>query len=311
MVHVLWIAEDTSKLITKNFYYLEQEMGKLVTLSRFQKSGHIDSIFRQLPKRPDFILVLNDLGQRISPLVKGFQTTDVPVGLFVNDVHRFTKRRENDIRKFKIPYLFSAVRDPFLKTYPDFKHKMEWLPHFIQPEVYKDYGMKKDIPMLMMGAVNEVYPLRKKIREYYADDKRFIHHPHPGYRNFSKTEEKQLLIGTNYAKELNRAKLFFTSPSVYDYPVLKYFEALACKTLLLAPTFKELEDLGFIPDYHFIAINEENFEKKAAYYLNNEFERNKITEQGYRFVHQTHTLQIRAKQLVQRIEQIVQSRRRD
>lgn len=305
MVHILWISEDTSRLITKNFVYLEQELEKFVTLSRFRKSGHIDSILKQISQRPDFILLLNDMEQKIYPLIKGLQTTDIPVGLFINDIHRFTKRRENDIQKFQIPYLFTVVRDPFLKTYPNFQHKMEWFPHFIHPEIYKDYERKKDIPMLMMGAVNDVYPLRKKIRDYYDGNSRFIYHAHPGYRAFSQAEEKHLIMGTNYAQELNRSKIFFTSPSVFHYPVLKYFEALACKTLLLAPTFKELEDLGFIPDYHFIAINEHNFAKKAAYYLENESERNKITEQGYQFVHQTHTVQIRTKQLVQRIKHIL------
>lgn len=304
-MNVLFISEDTSRFITKNYHYLEQELNQFVNLTCYRKSGHINSILRQLHKRPDFILLLNDMERHISPLIKGLQHTDIPVGLFVNDVHRFTKRRKNDIQKFNIPHLFTVVRDPFLKAYPEMKDKMEWFPHFIHPKIYKDYGMKRDIPMLMMGAVNEVYPLRKKIKDFYADDKRFLYYSHPGYRHFSKDEEQHLFVGTNYAQLLNRAKIFFTSPSIYQYPVLKYFEALACKTLLLAPTFKELEDLGFIPDYHFVAITEKNFSEKAAYYLNNDAERMKITEQGYQFVHSNHTLHIRTKQLIQRMKHLI------
>lgn len=301
---LLFISEDSSRFIVKNYYYLERELERSVCLMQHRKSGHIHTILKQLPHRPDFILLLNDLEQYISPSIKGLKYVDIPVGLFVNDVHRFTKQRANDIHKFNIEYLFTIVRDPFLKNYPEFKNKMKWFPHFVHPNIYKDYGLKKDIPMLMMGAVNDVYPLRKEILNFYADNKQFLYWNHPGYHHFSKQEEKELLIGENYAKLLNRSKIFFTCPSIYRYPVLKYFEALACKTLLLAPTFKELEDLGFIPDYHFVAINEKNFSEKAAYYLNNDAKRKQITEQGYQFVHKTHTLQIRTKQLIQTLENI-------
>lgn len=306
MINLLFIAEDTSRFIDKNFYYLEQELSKLVNLIQWRKSGHIAYILKQLTQKPDFILLLNDMDQKISPVIKGFQTIDIPVGLFVNDVHRFTKQRRNDIRKYNITHIFTIVRDRFMKTYPEFQHKMEWFPHFIEPAIYKDYQMEKNIPMLMMGAVNDVYPLRKTIIDFYSGNSCFTYHQHPGYRHFDKQEEDQLLIGSAYAKELNRAKIFFTSPSIFNYPVRKYFEALACKTLLLAPTFKELEDLGFIPGFHFVPINEHNFAEKTAYYLENKTERNQITEQGYQFVHQTHVLKVRAEQLVQKIERILQ-----
>ncbi|MFD1361141.1 glycosyltransferase [Lentibacillus salinarum] len=305
MLHILLIAEDTSRQLNKNFYYLEQEMAKKVQLTLWRKPGHISHITKQLPGRPDFILLLNDLDRKLYPLIKGLAHIDIPTGLFVNDVHRLTKLRKNYIEQNNITHLFTAVRDPFLTTYPSFKAKMEWLPHFVNTTLYKDYGLKKDIRLLMMGAVNEVYPLRQRILDAYQGDARFVYHRHPGYRNFSKEDEGRHVMGQTYAKELNRARIFFTSPSRLNYPVIKYFEALACRTLLLAPTFKELEDLGFIPDFHFVPINEHNFQDKAAYYLAHETERQKIADQGYRFVHERHTLEQRSEQLIKRIEQIV------
>lgn len=305
MMNLLLIAEDTSRGINKNFHYLEEELKKLVNLLIWRKPGHISHIFKKMPARPDFILILHDMEQRISPMIKGLANTNIPTGLFVNDVHRLTNMRRNYIEKNKIDYLFPVVRDKFIDTYPEFKSRMEWLPHFIHPGLYKDYGLQKDIDLLMMGAVNDVYPLRQKILTYYSRDERFVFHRHPGYREFHREEEQQNYIGYTYAKEVNRAKIFFTCPSIFYYPVIKYFEVLACRTLLLAPTFRELEDLGFIPGYHFVPINEHNFKEKAAYYLQNETERQKISEQGYHFIHQNHTVNIRAHQLVKRIKSII------
>lgn len=305
MLHILLIAEDSSGQLNKNFYYMEQELAKHVHLLIWRKPGHISHILKRLPAKPDFILLLNDLGQKMYPMIKGLAHIDIPTGLFVNDVHRLTKLRKNFIEKNSIGHLFTAVRDTFLTTYPEFATKMEWLPHFVNTDLYKDYELKKDISLLMMGAVNHIYPLRQKIFETYQGDINFVYHRHPGYRNFSKKEENRLFIGQTYARELNRARIFFTSPSILNYPVIKYYEALACRTLLLAPTFKELEDLGFIPDFHFIPINEHNFQEKATYYLAHKTERQKVTDQGYRFVHERHTLEQRTDQLIKRIKQII------
>ncbi|WP_373896199.1 glycosyltransferase [Virgibacillus natechei] len=302
---MLFIAEDTSGQLNKNFHYLEQELTNMVNITFWRKPGHISYILKQIPSRPDFILLLNDMDQQMSPMIKGLAHTDIPTGLFVNDVHRFTKLRRNYINKNKISYVFPVVRDTFIKTYPEFKQKMKWFPHFVNTELNKDYGLEKNIRLLMMGAVNDYYPLRQKILKSYAADSNFIYHSHPGYREFSKKEEHTNFIGHTYAKEINQAKIFFTCPSVLKYPVIKYFEVLACKTLLLAPTFKELEDLGFKPGVHFVPIDETNFKEKAAYYLTHDTERQKIAEQGYHFVRQRHSVKQRTKQLVKIIERIL------
>ncbi|SFE16250.1 Glycosyl transferases group 1 [Lentibacillus persicus] len=306
MVHILLIAEDTSRHLNKNFFYLEKELTKRIHLTLWRKPGHIRHILKQLPRRPDFILLLNDLDRKIHPMIKGLGHINIPTGLFINDVHRFTKLRKNFIEKNDINHLFTVVRDKFLMTYPEYEMKMEWFPHFVNPNLYKDYGLTKDINLLMMGAVNDNYPLRQTIINAYQGDADFIYHSHPGYRHFSKEEENQHFIGKTYAKELNRSRIFFTSPSVLNYPVIKYFEVLACRSLLLAPAFKELKDLGFIPNFHFVPINEHNFKEKAAYYLAHETERQQIADQGYRFIHERHTVQQRTEQLIKRIEKILE-----
>ncbi|WP_233275835.1 glycosyltransferase [Salibacterium aidingense] len=302
----MWIGYDTSRFVDNNFSLLEKELAAVHDLYIWRKPGHIHYILNQLPEWPDFILLLNDIGQRLHPRVKGLSTINIPAGLFVNDVHRLSKIRDNYIRKNNIQYIFSMVRDTFLSIYPAHKHKMIWLPHFIDPSLFNDYPQEKNIDLLMMGAVDDHYPLRRKICETYKHDHRFVYHPHPGYHTLPAEGDKEYLIGGRYAKELSKAKLFFTCPSIYYYPVKKYFEALACRTLLLAPTFPELEDLGFIPGHHFVAVDETDFKEKADYYLQHQTEREKISAQGYDFVHQFHSKRVRVKQLETQINRILQ-----
>ncbi|MFD1848481.1 glycosyltransferase [Oceanobacillus bengalensis] len=305
MLNILLIAEDTSKLLNKNFYYLENELSNLANLTLWRKQGHISHILKQIPTRPDFILLFNDIDTQMTPMIKGLANIDISTGLFVTDVHRFISLRRNYIDKNKISNIFTVARDKFMEIYPEYKNKMIWLPNFVNTELYKDYGLKKELNFLMMGAVNDTYPLRQTICNTYKNDKNFVYHNHPGYRTLRNKEKEQSFIGDKYAKEINRAKLFFTCPSIYNYPVMKYFEVLACRTLLLAPTFKELEDLGFIPGKHFVPIDKKNFKDKATYYLVNDREREKIVEEGYRFIHGNHSVKQRAKQIIQKIESIV------
>ncbi|TYS13256.1 glycosyltransferase family 1 protein [Rossellomorea vietnamensis] len=304
MLNLLFITKDTSNLIVKNYSYLEQELGKISNLMIWRHPGNLKEILERLPVKPDFILVLNDLGG-FNPMVNGIAETKIPAGLFINDVHRLVQEREEYIKDNAIPYLFSVYRDKFHQNYPSYRDRFIWFPHFINRDIYKDYGAVKENELLMLGAINGYYPFRKIVKEYYKDDKRFIYKKHPGYRAFSKQEESALLIGESYAKEINKAKIFFTDSSILNYPLLKYYEVPACKTLLLAPTFPELEDLGFIPDVHFAAVTENDFAIRAKYFLENEEPRNQIIDQGHNFILNNHTVQVRARQLVEKIKEIV------
>ncbi|GIN61743.1 hypothetical protein J27TS8_17360 [Robertmurraya siralis] len=310
MVKLLYITNDTSKMIVKNFLYLEKALDELTTLKIWRQSGSIETIIKKLQFQPDFILIQNDIGNQLSPFIQGLSKIPIPVGLIINDVYRYQEPRRLYIKKNNIRFIFSIIRKQFLEIYPEFANRLRWFPHFVETEIYRDYQLPKDIDLLLMGSTDDIYPLRQKIVKAYEHDRHFVYHPHPGYGDITTKEEKGHFIGEKYARELNRAKIFFTSPSIYLYPVMKYFEALACKTLLLAPTFEELEALGFKPGIHFVAINEANFKEQATYYLNNDTERNKITMTGHEFVQQNHSLKIRAKQLVTEIKKIVETQKR-
>lgn len=308
VIKLLLIAKDTSKLIIRNYSYLEEELKKLTDLTIWRKPGNIKDILEQLPTKPDFILINDDIGGGFTLNVSGFVDINIPTGLFVNDVHQYVQKREDYIKENNIKYLFSVVKDRFFQQYPQFKDRFIWFPHYINSAIFREYKQPKEIDMLMMGAVNNWYPLRQLILRHYKYDPNFVYQKHPGYYAFHDISD--LLIGENYAKEINRAKLFFTCGSILNYPVLKYFEALACKTLLLAPTFPELEEIGFIPGKHFVPITKDDFATKADYYLQHDSEREAIVEEGYRFIKENHTVQIRAEQLVKKIEEIIKNEKR-
>lgn len=304
---LLFVTRDFSKNVDPMTFYLQQEFAKQMDLMVWYDEGDIQDILKQVPAQPDFIL-LNDLRENYCPTITGLANLDIPFGALVFDVHWMPEKRHQFIEDNHVRYLFSHYRDRFYYYYPEFANRMKWWPLSFNPTMFKDYGLKKEIDMLMMGAISHwAYPLREKILNTMQGSPGFVYHPHPGYRDFTEAEAKQVWVGEKYAREINRAKLFFTDGGIFGYPVLKHYEILACKTLLLAPATRELRDLGFEPGVHFVEIEEDNFLEKANYYLSHEEERITIAEAGYQMVHQRHTVEVRVREFVQMVADIIQN----
>lgn len=224
----------------------------------------------------------------------------------MHDIHYQEAKRKEFIRKNQVRYIFSIYRDAFLKMFPEFAPRMHWLPHWVNTDLFRDYGLNRNINWLMMGKMASYYPLRQKIYQSMKGKTGFVYHHHPGYRKVA-DKEKRVFVGERYAREISRAKMFLTCDSSFHYPLIKYYEVLACKTLLLAPASRELHDLGFIPGTNYVSINDTNFFRQANYYLKNVNERRHIAEAGYKMVRTRHSVALRAGQLKKMIDDIIGS----
>lgn len=300
---ILFITFDNSRNVDRNSFYLTQELTKVSNLILWHDAGNISEILSKINDVPDFIL-LNDMKE--SPEVTGWSSISIPFGIIIYDLHYAINEKKEFIWGNNVPYIFSIYRDKFYEWYPEFKERFRWLPLYVNTHLFKDYKLEKDIDWLIIGNITGgVYPLREKIVQTMRGHKGFVYHEHPGYRDIFEENEKNIFVGEEYAREINRAKMFFTCDSTFKYPVNKYYEVLACKTLLLASSSQELFDLGFIPGVNYVEIDENNFLEKAYYYLNHPEERIKITEQGYKMVHDKYSTAQRAMLLKTMINEIV------
>lgn len=297
-----------------------EALEKYADVYYWQQHGHIKDILKTLNIEPDFIFHYDIAWNFImAPKVEGLAEIDIPTGCFVIDLHWKPNERIQYFIDSNIDLIFSATKYPFLKTFPQFKDKFRWLPWSINPNIMKDYGQKKDIDSLLMGLVYidkhahghhklpEVMPpkgsyaFRDAVFSHMKNHPGFVYHPHPGHLA---KQSDLLIVNEEYAKELNRAKIFFTCGGRHKtgrVAVLKFFEAPACRTLLLAEPNDDIIDLGFIDRENYAACTTDDFMEKADFYLANDQERIRITENGYHFVHQHHTHDERAKQMLKEI----------
>ncbi|SDJ53131.1 glycosyltransferase [Salimicrobium halophilum] len=303
-VKLLVFAGDFRNHLDTATHYFLSELEKLTDLTVWHESGEIHTILARLEKPPDFIYH-HEFGEKYSPIVTGLKSSGIPYAVQLHDLHHRISKRKEMLREEKVKHIFTVYRDAFQHWYKNFRDHMYWLPHHVNSGVFKDYGLPKEYDYLVMGAMSRrTYPLRNTIVERMKDKPGFVHHQHPGYRNIE-DGEKGAFVREAYAKEINKAKVFLTGNSKYNYPLKKNFEVLACNTLLLAPPSDELTDLGFIPGVHYVPINEEDFEEKAEYYVTHEKEREEIARNGMNMVRERHSTKRRVQEFVDIIDQII------
>ncbi|WP_413381872.1 glycosyltransferase [Alkalihalobacillus sp. 1P02AB] len=303
-----------------------QALEKIATVRYWHEDGDIKEIINFMKFEPDFILHYDIAWlYGLGPKITGLEQVNIAKGAYVIDLHWEPLKRIEYITNNKVDLIFSPTKNPFLKVFPQFKEKLCWVPWAINQDVMKDWQQPKDIQSLLLGLVHTTpeeleekkipvpktipakgrYEFRDQVLKRMLGEEGFVFHPHPGHRV---KEEEGNFVNQAYAKEVNRAKIFYTCGSrnlTGGIAVLKFFEALACNTLLLAETNEDIEELGFIDGKNFVACTVDDFYEKTMYYLRNEKDRQIITSNGYQFVHQNHTIEHRAAEMLEAIKRVV------
>lgn len=118
-------------------------------------------------------------------------------------------------------------------------------------------------------------------------------------QNF-KLKKDIFVIGDDMVKSINQYKIHFNR-NISDDINYRTFETLGCKTFLITNETSGLKHLFDIGN-NIITYTDKNFLDVIRYYLNNDDEREKITELGYNHVKNNHTYVQRAKKLIEIIQ---------
>lgn len=177
-----------------------------------------------------------------------------------------------------------------------------WLPHSVNTDVFRDYGLPKKYDVVSAGMCSEAYPLRSKMQTTFSNDPaiRFCMPVHPQFtmnRPRFCSDYSGEMIRENYARFLNESKTFAFCSSIHNYPLAKYVEGMACGTLVLAPLPKDADALGFASEVNFVSVDESDFYAKAKWFLSHPEERAVITRQAREMVERLHSTKVRVEEL--------------
>jgi len=205
--------------------------------------------------------------------------------------------------------------------------KVLFYPFSVDASVFYDRGLPKEYDVTNIGVLlHKFYPLRRRIHDYFTDKAPYnMRRDHSAKSRFKQRTVVKKGIkyhystarGMNYSKEINRSKIFATGIGSIGLGgvMQKFFEVLACNTLLLSNVPRDAKALGFKPGVNFAEINsypkaisqviDEVFLKPITYFLNHPGKAQAIAKRGHDLVHSKHTHEIRAKEIINKISRIL------
>ncbi|MEK3883095.1 glycosyltransferase [Paenibacillus sp. PL2-23] len=301
-LNVLMLAKRFADAMPKHQHKFDmlEAIGEAAKVHYWTKDGDILDILSRLDFKPDVIFHYDfEWRNAFAPRIRNLDRVDILKACYVLDIHYNPKeRREYFDRAAKPDIIFSASKYPFLNAFPECASRFEWLPFGINKELIKDYGLPKDIRFSLMGLLEDKYPFRRAVASRMRGVEGFVQFQHPGHRT---ADRPGLFVKEAYARAINRSMISFTCGSTLRIPVAKFLEIPGCRALMLAEPNRDVEELGFRDGEHFVACDSGNISSKALYYAAADEERERLTEAGFRWVHEAHTNEVRARQFVDAI----------
>jgi len=247
-----------------------------------------------LKKYPEIDIILVHFEYRARALAKGLdQIKDIPkVHIMGGD---YDKRSFNGYNKhfnkinYDIIFFRYALQEKRLKENSiDGVHYL--LPWSVNTDLYYDYGLEKSIDVMSSFHTSSIHPNRYNIRRIVS--------------KMDVTSYLKPIYFEEYIKKINESKIFVTS-NVYERELSgKYYEVMACGTLLLTTEPNDLNKLGFYNNEHLIIYKDDfsDLKDKIEYFLKHDRERKEIAKNGMELVRSRHSQKVRVKEFINIVE---------
>lgn len=250
---------------------------------------------------PEFLLELPPLSNLNIPFI--LQSGD--------SWSRFRDNKLIEVVNKHKPKIIMTLNHCCIQAFKDYldnpNQEFVYLPNAFNPNIMNDYGQDKIWDITLTGKFSN-YNDRRMVDDILK-------------RMNSRGQLKYLQVGRtktqgDYAKILNSGKISFNSMQntneLYykDYFIgtafAKIFEIPACKSCLISKKFGDADYLGFKDGVNSILYQEDKeFVPKLMYYLQHKDELEKITEEGYKLVHENYTLDMCIIRALNEMEKII------
>jgi glycosyltransferase involved in cell wall biosynthesis len=226
-----------------------------------------------------------------------------PKALFLEDLHGNHPKQVRRGLENGFSVIFFRYKTHFERLFGHLRDKVKciWLPMSVDINYFKPVSGKiRDV--VMLGAVNNVYPTRQQIVRALRGHLYFelIKRPKELWNPWERWP-----TGEDYVRILSESKICPTGGSIYHYPVAKYLEISACNTLLMSDWFNELGMLGFRHRINMVALQPGRIRHQVEWWLANDEMRERVASNGMQLVRRYHSGEVRAKQFVSALKAIL------
>ena len=233
----------------------------------------------------------------------GIENVKCPIVVMMADAQYKTYRTLQLLRNSNLQLMIFRYKAA-MYFYDSLEVKKVWHPLGLRTNIFKDYHLPKDYDICLLQSLSRAYPTRIKAHNILGNSRlRIFTRPHPGYDVDGKFA-KESIIKDDYAKAINMSKIFVTSGGWYNAVLQKHLEILGSHTLLMCPFPKYGKELGFQDKVNMVEFEPDcsDLLGKVKYYLAHNEERDRITDDGYKFVRKNHTIWQRTETLNKTLE---------
>jgi len=171
---------------------------------------------------------------------------------------------------------------------------------------HSDGTEDRPIDTMFLGCRSYYYPLRRMMLRTLpkATDVGFYDMPRMKWKAPDYSIDKFDAHQCDYGVALRATKIAPFCGSIFNYPVQKYLESMACGALVCAPIPRDAELLGFVDGETMVAVTAENYMDKIREYLANDAERKRITANARDLVVRNYTCEVSARRFMENLEAI-------
>lgn len=169
---------------------------------------------------------------------------------------------------------------------PEIADRLFVWPNSIDPNVFRDYGLDKNIPVLFTGSQARHYPWRNAVSRAVSQFYPTMNTPHFGWNGESGSA--RILHGETYARMLNASIFVPTCGTMARDVVRKHLEVPASMACLLTECTASIESFGFRDMVNCVFVDETNVVDKIDHLLANPEILHGIVQAGFDLVHTKH-----------------------
>jgi hypothetical protein len=158
-------------------------------------------------------------------------------------------------------------------------------PNAIDPTIFRDYGLEKNIPVLITGSQERHYPWRNAVSRLLSQNYATMTMPHFGWGGAT----ARTVFGESYAKLLNASVFVPTCGSMAKEVVRKQLEIPASMSCLVTERTPGLEAFGFEDMVNCVFAHPGNVLEKLDALSSDAGQLQSIVRAGYELVHSRHT----------------------
>jgi spore maturation protein CgeB len=176
-----------------------------------------------------------------------------------------------------------------------------YLPHCIDPKLFKDWKRPKKWDLLTVGTLNHKATMH--LRKLWADEALRSRWSHKiakagkGGRTYK---------ADRFSQVINESHITATTNTQWQV-LAKCFEIPASRSLMMCNASYDMEKMGFVNGETFVEFPNDKLEIRRLinHYMTNPKERKLITDNAYELVHERHTIQQRAKDWFAIMEEVM------